>query len=89
MVDQLFPQFQGRGLKASDASQRMGRQNPVAFSAWIAQMHPLACLFDPVGLDPMAPFGCVDGFGHAGLHSMGVAPFQPQLQIEAIEKRAG
>ena len=66
----------------------MGRQEPVASTAWVTQMHALPCLIDPGVLDPVAPFCCVDGVCHAGLHFMDIPPFQPKLQIEAIEKRA-
>ena len=51
-------------------------------------MHALPCLIDPGVLDPVASFCCVDGVCHAGLHFMDIPPFQPKLQIEAIEKRA-
>ena len=67
----------------------MGRQEAVASSAWIAQMHALPSLFNPCGLDPIAPVCSVGGFLHARFHRLSAAPLQPKLEIETIEQRAG
>ena len=89
LVDQLFPELECRSLDGSGPSQRCCRQPPVAVSTGIAPLHPLPGSFNLCG---GAPRRCT--LRWAGLlqhrsHLLGGAPFQPQLQIEPIQERAG
>ena len=90
MARDLLPLIEDLGMKACVAAKSRGRKGCIEAAFRVACCHPFPCRVDLVSGDVVrACRACWDRWGQACSHGTAAEAVELQLEIEAIEKRAG